>query len=62
MRQEEFYFLGMQRRPQTAKERETNNPIRDMKFTKEHRKQIQENHLVCFDQAREELKREIEDE
>lgn len=55
MRQEEMYFLGMQRRPKTAKELERDNPIAEMMKEREHRKHIQENNLIEFDNAKQDL-------
>lgn len=52
MRQEEMVFLGMVRKPKDPKEE---NPISQMLMTKAHRKQLQEDHMIVFDNAKQEL-------
>jgi IQ and AAA domain-containing protein len=59
-RQEEMVFLGMQRKPKTDKELENDNPIQEMNDTNEHRKQLQEDHMIVFDFAKQELEDDIE--
>jgi hypothetical protein len=54
-------FLGMQRKPKTEKELENDNPVQEMKDTNEHRKQLQEDHMITFDFAKQELEDDIED-
>lgn len=52
MRQEEMVFLGMVRKPKDPKEED---PISQMLQTKSHRKQLQEDHMIVFDNAKQEL-------
>jgi hypothetical protein len=52
MRQEEMIFLGMQRKPKTAAELAQDDPIRQMEETALHRKQLQEDHMIVFDNAK----------
>jgi hypothetical protein len=59
MRQEEMIFLGMQRRPKTAVEL-ANCPIKRMNEERDHRKQLQENNMMEFDTAKQELMDNIE--
>lgn len=60
MRHEEMIFLGMIRRPKTAAEI-ANDPIKQMEATIEHRKQLQEDHMITFDNAKVELEDNIEE-
>jgi len=52
MRQDEMIFLGMQRKPKTAAELALDDPIASMAETNEHRKQLQEDHMIVFDNAK----------
>jgi hypothetical protein len=53
-------FLGMQRKPKTAAEL-ADDPIKKMLETAEHRKQLQEDHMIVFDNAKLELEDNIEE-
>ena len=55
MRQEEMIFLGMQRKPKTAAELALDDPIADMEKTKQIRKQMQEDNMIVFDAAKQDL-------
>ena len=59
LRQDEMVFLGMARKPKT-KEEMKNDPIEKMKKTQEDRKMKQKNFHEEFDNAKEELKDEID--
>lgn len=61
MRQDEMIFLGMQRKPKTAAELALDDPIASMAETNEHRKQLQEDHMIVFDNAKQELEDAIEE-
>jgi len=61
MRQEEMIFLGMQRKPKTAAELALDDPIKEMLETKENRKMGQEDHMIVFDNAKQELEDNIEE-
>lgn len=60
-RQEEMIFLGMQRKPKTEAELKEDDPIREMNEQKIHRKQMQEDHMIVFDNAKQELEDAIEE-
>lgn len=51
MRQEEMVFLGMVRKPPSVTDSEK-DPIVLMQETKSHRKQLQEDHMIVFDNAK----------
>jgi hypothetical protein len=55
MRQEEMIFLGMQRKPKTAAELALDDPIAEMEKTKQIRKQMQEDNMIVFDAAKQDL-------
>lgn len=61
LRQEEMIFLGMQRKPKTAEEKANDNPIGVLSNTREHRKNLQTDHMNKFEVAKEELKEEIKE-
>jgi hypothetical protein len=54
-------FLGMQRKPKTEAELKEDDPIREMNEQKLHRKQMQEDHMIVFDNAKQELEDAIEE-
>ena len=60
MRQKEMEFLGMCRRPKTAQER-VNDPIERMKKIRQERKLIQVNNWTKYNDAKEEIKNEIDE-
>lgn len=60
MREDEMVFLGMARKPKT-KEEMKNDPIERMKKTQEDRKLKQQQFWNTFDDAKEDLKREIDE-
>ena len=61
MRQDEMIFLGMQRKPKTTAELALDDPIKEMKDTQQHRKELQEDHMIVFDNAKQELEDHIEE-
>jgi hypothetical protein len=54
-------FLGMQRKPKTTAELALDDPIKQMELTKENRKMMQEDHMIVFDNAKQELEDNIEE-
>lgn len=59
MRQEEMIFLGMQRKPKTDEELK-HGPIQMAEGTAENRKQKQEDNMLVFDKAKQDLGDEID--
>ena len=51
----------MQRKPKTEAELKEDDPIREMNEQKEFRKQMQEDHMIVFDNAKQELEDAIEE-
>jgi hypothetical protein len=59
MRQEEMIFLGMIRPPKPENDEE--DPVAIMMKTRKHRKELQEDHTIVFDTAKQELEDYIEE-
>lgn len=53
--------MGMQRKPKTQTELAVDDPIKNMNDTREQRKQLQEDHMIVFDNAKQELEDAIEE-
>lgn len=51
----------MQRKPKTEAELKEDDPLREMNEQKEFRKQMQEDHMIVFDNAKQELEDAIEE-
>lgn len=51
----------MQRKPKTTAELALDDPIKQMELTKENRKMMQEDHMIVFDNAKQELEDNIEE-